>query len=61
MLDVARANFPILAADRPGEIGSESDKRLLGAFVGKRVPPRRRGDMSSFRYLDPTSPEQAVP
>lgn len=51
-LDATRANFPFLSSDRVGRIGFEGERaECWDDYVGRRVPSRRRGDMSAFRYL----------
>lgn len=53
-VEATKANFPFLKEDAPRRIGFEGDRAECWAqYVGKRVPPRRKGDMSAFRYLDP--------
>ena len=58
-LAATRANFPFLDVDMPGRIGFEGEEaECQTQYVGRRVPLRKRGDMSAFRYLDVDS--QAV-
>ena len=60
-LEATRANFPFLAKDLLGRIGFEGKAAECWAeYVGKRVPPRRKGDISAFRYLDTKTSEKGL-
>jgi hypothetical protein len=50
-----KSNFPFLTKDAPDRIGFEGVPAhdVWTDYVGKRVPPRRKGAIGPFRYLDP--------
>jgi hypothetical protein len=60
-LDATPQNFSFLTNDVPGRIGFEGSRAtdVWSDYVGKRVPPRRKGSMTPFRYLAPTGEETA--
>ena len=49
-----KENFPFLQTDEPKRIGFEGTRAIdvEDHYLKKKAPPRRRGSMSPFRYLD---------
>jgi uncharacterized protein len=54
-LAATRKNFPFIKEDCLNRIGFEGIPAddVWSDYVGKRVPPRRRGSIGPFRYLEP--------
>jgi hypothetical protein len=61
-LEATKSNFRFLHEDIPGRIGFEGTpaQDVWSYYVGKRVPPRRKGAIGPFRYLAPTGEETAI-
>jgi hypothetical protein len=54
-LQATRENFPFLVKDYPDRIGFEGEEGgdVRDQYLNRRVPPRRRGSQTAFRYFDP--------